>query len=386
MSQAHRDLLWLVSGGSFLESTGCGVRDNSLSGFDRSRNELIRDFKELYGKGPYHAEAFFRHLYQEGTADVVGVPEFLPVPDLARRVGEDFSVEIPDIGANVDDGGTRKFTLCLSDGALTESVLIPMAEWHTLCVSSQVGCARGCSFCETAQMGLIRNLSTAEIVSQWASVKFGMSLIPRNLVFMGMGEPFDNFANVMRAVDIFSDPKGPGVPKRRISISTSGHVDGIRKLTELERRYPDRAYRTLHLAVSLNAPTDRVRSSLMPINKIWPLGVLKSALLDAPQSRIKDALFFEYVLIPGVNDSQDDADKLIQWMDGLEAKVNLIPYHPRSSSPWPAPSDDSLDRFFNIIRSSGRECRTRKSKGKGIQAACGMLGRQCRISPRTADL
>ncbi|MDT8298166.1 MAG: hypothetical protein RQ801_07705, partial [Spirochaetaceae bacterium] len=111
------------------------MRDDFLSGFDRSRNDLIRDFKENYGKGPYHAEAFFRHLYQEGNADVGGVPEFRPVPDLARRIGEDLSVEVPDIGDNIDDGGTKKFTLKLNDGALTETVLIPMAEWHTLCVS-----------------------------------------------------------------------------------------------------------------------------------------------------------------------------------------------------------------------------------------------------------
>ena len=216
-------------------------------------------------------------------------------------------------------------------------------------------------------MGLVRSLTVDEIIAQWAVLKFLMDLSPRNIVFMGMGEPFDNFDAVLQAVDILSDPRGPNIPKRRISISTSGHVDGIRRLTHLENTKPDNAYRTLHLSVSVNAPDDVLRNRLMPINKIWPLADLKAALLEAPQSHHKDALYFEYVLIPGVNDGEHHAEKLIAWMDGMEAKVNLIPYHPRRKSPWKAPDEKSVERFHRIIRSSGRECRTRKSKRAGYR-------------------
>ncbi|MCK5249829.1 MAG: radical SAM protein, partial [Spirochaetaceae bacterium] len=198
--------------------------------------------------------------------------------------------------------------------------------------------------------------------------------------FMGMGEPFDNFDAVILAIDILSDQRGAAIPKRRISISTSGHVDGIRRLMELENRFPDRAYRTIHLAVSLNASNDIIRSRLMPINRVWPMKELKSALLNSPQSRIKDALYFEYVIIPGVNDDIKHADELNLWMEGMEAKVNLIPYHPTGSSLWSAPDEESLKLFHSVVRSSGRECRTRKSRGKGIEAACGMLGKNSRFS------
>lgn len=352
----------------------------SIGGFGYTFDELTSYFARNYSKGPFHSAALFKHLYSIGNADVSELPDFIPAPDLARRITEDFKVKLPEIQEQVDNSGTQKFSLGMADGAFTESVIIPMAEWDTLCISSQVGCSRGCVFCETARMGLLRNLTTEEIISQWAAVRFHIGKSPRNIVFMGMGEPFDNFDSVIKSIDILSDQRGAGIPKRRISISTSGHVDGIRKLTELEHKYPERAYRTLHLAVSLNAPDDVIRNSLMPINRIWPMSELKAALVDAPQSGIKDSLYFEYVLIPGVNDDVRHAEKIVEWMDGLTAKVNLIPYHPTGASIWTEPDEESVNRFHKTIRSSGRECRTRASRGKGIDAACGMLGKKGRIS------
>ncbi len=352
----------------------------SIDGFGYTLEELTDYFSSEYGKGAYHSEALFRHLYSRGDTIISGIEEFRPSPDLAEKVEHDFRIQLPDIAETSDNSGTLKFTLAFNDGALTESVVIQMAEWDTLCLSSQVGCSRGCVFCETARMGLLRNLNVEEIMTQWAVSKFQLHKNPRNIVFMGMGEPFDNFESVIRAVDILSDQRGAAIPKRRISISTSGHVDGIRCLTEMESRFPERAYRTMHLAVSLNAPNDRIRSELMPINRIWPMADLKSALADAPQSGIKDALYFEYVLIPGVNDENKHAEQLIEWMDGLTAKVNLIPYHPTGSTIWSEPDEASLNRFHTAIRSSGRECRTRRSRGKGIDAACGMLANKGRIN------
>lgn len=352
----------------------------SISGFGYTFDELTRYFSRIYGKGSFHSAALFKHLYHNGNAEVSGLPDFGPAPDLACRVEQDFKVELPEIQEQADYSGTQKFSLAMADGAFTESVIIPMSEWDTLCISSQVGCSRGCVFCETARMGLMRNLATEEIISQWAAVRFRIGKNPRNIVFMGMGEPFDNFDSVIKTIDILSDQRGAAIPKRRISISTAGHVDGIRRLTELEHKYPEKAYRTLHLAVSLNAPDDVIRSRLMPINRIWAMNELKAALMEAPQSRIKDSLYFEYVLIPGVNDDKKHAKKIVEWMEGLTAKVNLIPYHPTGASLWPEPDEESVNRFHEIIRSSGRECRTRQSRGKGIEAACGMLGKKGRIS------
>ncbi|MCK5736390.1 MAG: 23S rRNA (adenine(2503)-C(2))-methyltransferase RlmN [Spirochaetaceae bacterium] len=353
----------------------------SIDGFGYSSDELIDFFSDNYGKGSYHALSLFHHLYSDGNADVAHSEEYRLSESLAKRVEQDFKIHLPEVQELLDDKGTLKFTLILEDSLLSESVLIPMSEWDTLCLSSQVGCGRGCTFCETSAMGLLRNLKTEEIIAQWAAARFQIGRNPRNIVFMGMGEPFDNFEEVIRAIDIFSDQRGAGIPKKRISISTSGHVEGIRRFTELENKFPRRAYRTVHLAVSLNAPNDKIRNMLMPINRIWPMDELKSALLDSPQFSAKDALYFEYVLIPGVNDREEHALELIEWMDGLRAKVNLIPFHPVDTAPWKAADDSSIDRFHQILRAADIECRTRRSRGRSIQAACGMLGKK-KASPR----
>jgi len=348
----------------------------SIGGYGYRFENLKDYFSSEYGKGAYHALALFRRLYTVGDASVSAEEEYRLSGELAGKVERDFRVKLPEIQEIYDDDGTLKFTLRLEDGAHIESVLIPMSEWETLCISSQVGCGRGCRFCETGSMGFGRNLKTEEIVAQWASARFTIGRSPRNIVFMGMGEPFDNFDEVIRAVDIFSDQRGAAIPKRRISISTAGNVEGIRRLSELENRNPERAYRTIHLAVSLNAPNDEIRNELMPVNRVWPMAELKSALMDSPQFGIKDALYFEYVLIPGVNDEERHAYELAEWMDGLSAKVNLIPYHPVESYPLPAADDDLVDRFHHILRSLDIECRTRRSRGKDIKAACGMLGKK----------
>lgn len=348
--------------------------DISIRALGLTRSELTSAFGADYGKGGFHAEALFRHLYTEGNAEVSHMPEYAPAPLLAAEVEKDHLVVLPHLEKEQKEGKTQKFTLGLADGSRTESVVIPMADSNTLCVSSQVGCLRGCTFCETARMGFIRNLDASEIVAQWAFTRFTLGITPRNLVYMGMGEPFDNFDDVVRSIRILSDPKGAGILKRRISISTSGHVEGIRALTHLENEHPEEAWRTVRLAVSLNAPNDSIRDSLMPINRQWGMNDLKSALMETPQSRIKDGLYFEYVVIPGVNDSTKDAQDLSCWMKGMLAKVNIIPYHPRNNSPWQAPDEDSMNRFHGVIRSAGVECRTRRSRGTSIEAACGMLG------------
>ncbi|MGQ0627275.1 MAG: radical SAM protein [Phycisphaerales bacterium] len=278
-----------------------------------------------------------------------------------------------------------------------ESVLIPMvgkkrSRSYTLCLSSQVGCAMGCGFCQTAQMGLIRSLSAAEIVGQWFAARHlierpDQAASIRNIVFMGMGEPMDNLSAVLRAVSILTDPRGPAIAMSRITISTVGRLDGIEALAE---RVRTPGWHRLGLAVSLNAPTDEIRSALMPINRSAPLAVLRSALLRWPfHSGVHHCL--EYVLIPGVNAAPDHADALAAFVLGddwpgtdpairrfpgaaLRGVVNVIPYNPRDQSPWPAPAETTVTTFMERLSAQGVYVKRRRTKGRDTMAACGQLG------------
>jgi len=272
-----------------------------------------------------------------------------------------------------------------------ESVLIPMVgvrgrRTHTLCVSSQVGCALGCEFCETAQMGLVRSLTPAEIVGQWYAARFGevdgAGAAPRavkNIVFMGMGEPMDNLDAVTRAIRVLSDHNGAAIPMSNITISTVGVLDGIRRLGELML---EPGWRRVGLAISINAPNDEIRSRIMPINRSAPMGELREALLALPLVG-KKKLCFGYVLIPGVNDAREHARELAEWVRpfGLigqgrspGAVVNLIPYNPRRDSPWPAPEEAQVERFIVWLHEEKVFVKRRRTKGRSQMAACGQLG------------
>ncbi len=347
----------------------------NIFAFGFTLKELSNYFRKAYGKSEYHAKKLFSHVHTTSGTALNRLPEFRATGELAAQIADTFTVALPPMELCLNQGDIRKFVLTMDDGCLTESVLIPMVGSYTLCVSSQIGCARNCVFCETGRLGFKRDLKTAEIIAQWAVARFKLKTPPRNIVFMGMGEPFDNFNEVIRAVRILSDSRGTAIPKRRISVSTSGHVDGINALTRLEHQFPEEAWRTLHLSVSVNAANDGLRNRLMPINRVWPLDELKAALLASPQAVRKDGLYFEYVLLPGINDSPAHAEELIAWMEDLQGKVNLMPHHPVGNRNFGNLSQVSIDRFFQIIRASGRECRIRRSRGREIEAACGMLGR-----------
>jgi 23S rRNA (adenine2503-C2)-methyltransferase len=275
----------------------------------------------------------------------------------------------------------------------TETVVIPMIGrkgvlTHTLCVSSQVGCAMGCTFCQTAQMGLIRHLRPREIVQQWWAARhiLGVDTIT-NIVFMGMGEPLDNLDNVIAAIAILTDHSGPAMPMSKISVSTVGRIDGLRRLGE-QVRQP--GWHRLNLAVSLNAPTDAIRSTIMPINRAMPLRPLREAIQSWPIYGAAK-ICFEYVLIPGVNDSHDDARHLADYILGraewaapsghggserapLPGLVNVIPYNPRDNSPWTAPSEDQVISFLGWLLDEGVYAKRRRTKGRDQMAACGQLG------------
>ena len=335
---------------------------------------LAAEFARRFGKGAYHSGALFRALHQRGADDPGVLPAFAANPALAAQVSAAFGYRLPDVVGRSGDGDTYKFLLKLRDGYESESVVIPMKQYKSLCVSSQVGCKMGCAFCETAQMGYLRSLDAGEIVAQVMVARHVLGEPIENVVFMGMGEPMDNLDNVLQAVRILSDQRGLNIPQSAITISTVGHVDGIRRLAELARRPPPEGFSRLRLAVSLNAPNDAVRSRIMPVNRQWPLAELKAALADFPLHRRGDFLFMEYVLIAGVNDTREHALEVAAYLRGLKACVNLIPYNPRRDSPFARPERESTARFFHWLMDAGQYCRIRGTKGKDARAACGQLG------------
>jgi 23S rRNA (adenine2503-C2)-methyltransferase len=291
------------------------------------------------------------------------------------------------IGATLVEGETAKFVLRLNDpgydGLETESVLIPMPRatgtTTTLCVSSQIGCAMGCRFCETAQMGLLRNLRADQIVHQWFAATHRVQGAPgrarapvKNIVFMGMGEPTDNIDEVIQAIRVLTDHDGAKVPASNIAISTVGNPDGIDRIGALVREH---GFHRLNLALSLNAPNDEIRSQIMPVNKAWPMARLKDALLGFP--RFSQAAFcVEYVLIPGVNDRDEHCDEVCAFLRDVRCSLNVIPYNPRRNSPWPAPDEADVERFVARAVANGQFTKRRGTKGRNVMAACGQLGNE----------
>lgn len=323
----------------------------------------------------------YRSLFRRGVADpaVTGGP---------RELADTLREESPE-------GEVVKFTQTVP-GAVggaaatlkTESVLIPMIgksgrSTYTLCVSSQVGCAMGCTFCETAQMGLIRSLTAAEIVGQWFAATHVLKRTVKNMVFMGMGEPMDNLDNVLQAIAVLTDHNGAAMPMSHITVSTVGRLDGMEKM---KARLAETGWHRLNLAVSLNAPNDEVRSKIMPINRSAPMAALRDVLMDWPIYG-GGKLCIEYVLIPGVNDAPEHAREVAAWMNPINAAymqkrggnsprtvLNLIPYNPRRNSPWPAPTEEAVEKFLNLLIEEGVFVKRRRTKGRDMMGACGQLG------------
>ena len=265
-------------------------------------------------------------------------------------------------------GLTAKAVLATSDGAEIEVVRIPMRDGeYTLCLSSQVGCRMGCTFCETGRMGLLRNLSAAEIVSQVLTVKAMLGWTPRNLVFMGMGEALDNADQVIQALRVLSDQRGLHYSQERLTVCTAGHAEGLAKLAAL-------GWRRLNLSISLNAPDDARRDRLMPVNRRTSLSELSRILAAYPQRR-NFTLGVNYCLLPGFNDAEADAQLVAEFCRPLgRVLVNLIPYNPGSTPLTRAPSEDETVRFIGWLRAAGVPVRRRVTKGRSIMAACGQLG------------
>ena len=265
---------------------------------------------------------------------------------------------------------TEKFLFRLGDGQHIESVLIPEKDHYTLCVSSQVGCAQDCRFCLTARGGFVRNLTISEITSQIRDTRFYLmnkSIDPlklSNLVFMGMGEPLANYKNLIKALEIICDcDYGFKFSPRHVTVSTSGLVP---KITQLGQDS------SVNLAISLNATTDEMRSHLMPINRTYPLKQLLAAC-RAFTMKPRNKITFEYILIKGLNDTKEDAVRLVKLLAPIKAKVNLIPFNEHDQSDFKRPSKEQISDFLQILLDSHLTAITRKSKGEDILAACGQL-------------
>ncbi len=262
--------------------------------------------------------------------------------------------------------GTRKYLFRLADGEEIESVLIPDEGRLTACISTQVGCPLACRFCLTGLMGMRRNLTAAEIVGQILALQDGLDQGERisSIVLMGMGEPLLNLPQVERALRILGDEHGACFPPRRITLSTAGHVPGIRKLAA--------ANLGVNLSVSLSATTDAVRDEIMPINRRWPIAELLEACRTYPSPN-RRRLTFEYVMLDDVNDSRQDAKRLFKLLHGIRCKINLIPFNSAPDLPDRPSPKERVESFQQILHDAGLTATIRESRGWDISAACGML-------------
>lgn len=328
---------------------------------DLSPNEL-EEFIVGLGERPYRARQVGRWIYKKG------VTSFDDMTDLPKGFRETLkeTASIPSLNLvqyRVSQDGTRKYLFELSDGNRIESVLIPDNGRFTLCVSSQVGCALGCTFCLTGRVGKIRNLSPSEILDQFLQIS-GLSPQPiTNIVFMGMGEPLDNLENTVRALQTFTHPDFIGFSPKKITVSTSGLVPKIRELGEKV---------SVNLSVSLNAPTDDLRSRIMPINRRYPIKELIEESRRFPMPNRK-TLTFEYVLLKDVNDSERNARELGELLRGVRCMVNLIPFNEAPPLPYESSPEARVIRFQRILIGYGLNVRIRKSRGRDILGACGQL-------------
>jgi len=295
-------------------------------------------------------------------------PAFSTAKHLYQRFCAETTFFTPALSTVHNACDTTKFLLRTHDGYEIESVKIPMKGRYTLCVSSQVGCRMGCSFCETGRMGLLRNLTCDEIVAQVYMARFGLQYDIQNIVFMGMGEPFDNYDAVLRAVEILTDQNGLAFGMHNITISTSGRVDGIVQLMDEPLLRPN-------LAVSLNASNTNLRSSLMPLNRKYSMEALKNAMLTYC-TKTKRQILIAYVLMQDINDSLTHADELALYLSELDCKVNLIPYNPQRVDRYSAPAIEKMDAFAGRLRYHNLRVLLRNTKGDSIMAACGQLGKK----------
>lgn len=340
----------------------------NLLGMDRIS---LQNFFKARGEPAYRAVQIVKWIHNRGIADFNLMTDISK--SLRTSLQADCIIQPPEVHSeHVASDGTRKWLIAVPGGSLIETVFIPEKKRGTLCISSQVGCALNCTFCSTARQGFQRNLSAAEIIGQlWVARDRLRSVTDSplctkitNVVMMGMGEPMLNFEAVSVALALMRDEHGYELPRRRVTVSTSGLVPAMDRLA---------AECDVSLAVSLHAPTNELRNELVPINKKYPLDELLAACKRYVSSNKRYFITMEYVMLKGVNDSIDHAKRLVSLLRGVPCKVNLIPFNPFPGAPYECSDEDTIWDFSNILSDSGLVCTTRKTRGDDIDAACGQL-------------
>ena len=326
----------------------------------------LENFLVSNNEKPFRAKQIFKWLYEKRISSFEEMSDISI--SLKNILKNNFSIDLfKIITKQVSKDGTQKFLFELSDGCLVESVLMIFEYGKSACVSSQVGCNMGCKFCASGLLKKQRDLTAGEIVSQVLMIQKELDRTNDrlgNIVVMGTGEPFDNYDNVMKAMSIINSPQGLQIGSRHISISTCGVVPGINKFSKENLQY--------NLAISLHAPNDELRNSLMPINKAYPLNELFSALRE--YSSINNRrLTFEYLLLSGINDSKEHADQIKELLKGMNAYINLIPYNNVNENEFTTSSEENSLRFYDLLKKNGVAVTLRQKKGEDIDAACGQL-------------
>jgi len=324
----------------------------------------IEDIVENSGQKRYLAKYIFTFIQ---VKDAREISDITPLSKSFRGhlAGQGYYIShLNTVSTFSDPDGTIKYLFELADGHRIETVLLPDGKRKTLCVSTQAGCSMNCAFCATARLGFQRNLTAAEIVDQINVIRKDRGKI-NNVVYMGMGEPLLNYNAVIKSVRILNHPEGKNIGLRHLTISTCGIADGIRKLGD-EDIHP-------RLAISLNSPTDALRSKIMPINKKYPIQVLMDAV-KYYQRKTQQRVTFEYVLIKNFNDSALHAQMLSKLARKVKCNINLIEYNPYGPGPFEAGSKETIKRFVQILKGAGIETTIRYKKGRKIKAACGQLG------------
>lgn len=326
----------------------------------------LRSVMEQLGEKAFRGNQLYRWIYARNEDRFARMTVFSG--ELQDRMEAGYHSRIPlTVSRRIDSpDGTRRYLMELSrDGLAVESVYIPDGKRRTVCLSTQVGCKRGCRFCRTASVGFRRSLDAGEIVGQFMNLRRDLGELKGwNVVLMGMGEPLDNAEETWKAVTLLADPDGLAVSRNRITLSTVGVVPELERLGQMPVMPK--------IAVSLNATTDEVRSRLMPVNRRYPLKALLRACRSIPL-RGGNRITFEYVMLAGVNDSDEDARRLPRLLAGIPCKVNLIPFNPYEGSAYAAPDEETVERFQQILHDAQVSSTIRRSRGSGIGAACGQL-------------
>ncbi len=328
------------------------------------RHEL-ETLVETLGVPRFHGRQIFQWIHARRITDPAGMTD-LP-SSLRTALADEHTISSPSLAEkHTSSDGTTKFRLRLADGRDIESVFIPDTPAQTFCISTQVGCAMACAFCLTGKMGLVRNLSAGEIVGQARVLadETGLASSAFNIVLMGMGEPLHNYDATMKALRMMADTTGLAIPPRRVTLSTVGLVPALDRLRD-EPVMPN-------LAISLHATTDAQRSPLVPLNRRYDLGALIAACERFPVTK-RSRITFEYVLLAGVNDSEEDARRLARLLANVKAKVNLLPLNEAPGIPFTRPSDARVDAFARVLADRGMVVSVRRSRGRDIRAACGQL-------------